>query len=43
VSIVSSSSKIFSNIELHETIIKDGVMHMRQVNDLTIAGDQQIT
>jgi len=43
VSIVSPSSKIFSNIKLHETIIKDGVMHMRQINDLMIAADQQIT
>jgi hypothetical protein len=42
VCIVSFSSEKFSNIALHETIMNDGMMHMQQVTDLTIAPNQQI-
>ena len=36
VSILSVSSKAFTNIEVHETTMKDGMMHMGSVPELTI-------
>lgn len=42
VSILSVSSDAFAIIEVHETTMKDGLMHMEQVPALTIGPDSQL-
>jgi copper(I)-binding protein len=42
VSILSVSSDAFSNVEVHQTIMQDGMMHMEQVPALTIEPNSQL-
>lgn len=42
VSIVSVTSDAFKNIEVHQTIMQDGLMRMEQVPDLTIGPNSQL-
>ncbi|MBC8212397.1 MAG: copper chaperone PCu(A)C [Gammaproteobacteria bacterium] len=43
VSIVSFSSDAFSSIDMHETVMKDGMMHMQHVPELTIEAGAKVT
>ncbi len=42
VSILSITSDAFKNIEIHQTIMQDGLMRMEQVSDLTIEPNAQL-
>jgi hypothetical protein len=42
VSIVSVTSDAFKNIEVHQTIVQDGLVRMEQVQDLTIEPNSQL-
>jgi len=42
VSILSISSGAFANVEIHQTIMQDGMMSMEQVPALTIAPNSQL-
>lgn len=42
VRILSISSDAFSNVEVHQTIMQDGMMHMEQVPALTIEPNSQL-
>ena len=42
VRILSVSSDAFSNVEVHQTIMQDGMMHMEQVPALTIEPNSQL-
>lgn len=42
VSILSVSSKAFTNIDVHQTTMQDGMMHMEPVPELTIKPNSQV-